>query len=234
MKGARLVIFGPGIIQVSQARYSRPSSSMERNSRTASHAVSQRSGISSNTRNGRHDKRSGGTGSGRSRGGAERGNGRSSPACGASDEAHDALNSDQNHRRGGAGRDEKSSSVMGENERKNSHGSHGSGGDGRRQRVSSEGGSETTPDEESSQGPGAKKQYVRGAGGAKGRRRPAGGGNANHLLNFQFQPVQSHQGSGNSEGSRSKWKNAGGRAGAPVRGPMSKEQFLQARLLFSM
>lgn len=72
------------------------------------------------------------------------------------------------------------------------------------------------------------------------------GGNANHLLNFQFQPISgaAHQGeggggrarrgSGGGGGSgRSKSGGGGVWGGGSTRGPMSKEQFLQASTVFS-
>eukprot|EP00752_Nemacystus_decipiens_P008402 g7512.t1 len=87
------------------------------------------------------------------------------------------------------------------------------------------------------------------SGGTSGKGRGKGGnakgGNANHLLNFQFQPISNaaHQGeggggrarrgSGGGGGSgRSKGGGGGIWGGGSTRGPMSKEQFLQANFHF--
>ncbi|CAM9744191.1 unnamed protein product [Ectocarpus fasciculatus] len=70
------------------------------------------------------------------------------------------------------------------------------------------------------------------------------GGNANHLLNFQFQPIanvagegggggRARRGGGGGGGGSSRSKGGGGGwGGGATRGPMSKEQFLQANFHF--
>ncbi|CAM9473600.1 unnamed protein product [Choristocarpus tenellus] len=82
----------------------------------------------------------------------------------------------------------------------------------------------------------------------KGKKKSSGGGNANHLLNFQFEPLAGQSGGGGQRGSssvggvgshrRGSGKGGGGRAGGGWRGggsgraSMSKEQFLQANFHF--
>ncbi|CAM9114883.1 unnamed protein product [Discosporangium mesarthrocarpum] len=86
-------------------------------------------------------------------------------------------------------------------------------------------------------------------GKGKWRKKGLGGGNANHLLNFQFQPLTGQGGSGGGGGGGEKGSKAGGGGGwhrrggggggarvrggvRPGRGPMSREQFLQANFEF--
>lgn len=79
----------------------------------------------------------------------------------------------------------------------------------------------------------------RGKGTRKGRKQKRGaGGNANHLLQFQYEPrsdnhfseVGDDEGTGRSRrgGGGGARKNSGVWGGGSSRGPMSKEQFLQA------
>ncbi|CAN0297145.1 unnamed protein product, partial [Ectocarpus sp. 12 AP-2014] len=89
---------------------------------------------------------------------------------------------------------------------------------------------------------GTKGGYAAKSGGAA-RGGSSKGGNANHLLNFQFQPIanvaaegggggRARRGGGGGGGSGRSKGGGGVWGGGATRGPMSKEQFLQANFHF--
>eukprot|EP00903_Cladosiphon_okamuranus_P015735 g14523.t1 len=174
-------------------------------------------------------ERGGGWGNGSGGGGGRGGGGVRRRRRGESSDDETSTDAGSNSNNNNPGR-RKNADVVGR--RSTSGGGGGRGGNGGSRSVtesptpSSSGGTTMTG-----------KGRVKG-GGAKG-------GNANHLLNFQFQPISSaaHQGEGGGGRARRGGGGGGGSGrskgggwgiwgGGSARGPMSKEQFLQANFHF--